>query len=110
MNHRWTPRHTSTGLHHHQEDFMKSINVALLQMTGCGRDMSASLVKGEDFCRRASAMGADIALFPEMWSVGMMFFDPKQEGARERWQALAVSRDDSFITHFRNLAVELRMA
>jgi predicted amidohydrolase len=55
-------------------------------------------------------MGADIALFPEMWSVGMTFFDPQQEGARERWQAQAISRDDSFIAHFRNLAGELKMA
>lgn len=89
---------------------MKSINVALLQMTGCGHNAAASLAKGEEFCRRARRMGADIALFPEMWSAGMKFFDPKQEGARERWQKLALSREDSFITHFRNLAKELRMA
>lgn len=89
---------------------MKPIHVALLQMTGCGHDRDASLAKGVDFCRRARAMGADIALFPEMWSVGMTFYDPQQAGARERWQARAMSRDDAFITHFRNLAVELQMA
>src|SRR3712207_2215175 len=86
------------------------IKVALLQMTGCGHDISANQVKGELFCRRARALGADIALFPEMWSVGMTFFDPKREGGRERWQAQAVGRDDPFITHFRHLAKELRMA
>jgi N-carbamoylputrescine amidase len=89
---------------------MKLINVALLQMAGCGHDSDASLAKGDDFCRRARAMGADIALFPEMWNVGMTFFDPQQEGAREHWQARAISRDDAFIKHFRNLAVELKMA
>ncbi|HKP72839.1 MAG TPA: carbon-nitrogen hydrolase family protein [Pyrinomonadaceae bacterium] len=89
---------------------MKPIRVALLQMTGCGFDRAASRAKGDDFCRRARAAGADIALFPEMWSVGMTFFDPKQEGAREHWRAQAVSRDDPFITHFRNLAAELKMA
>ncbi len=89
---------------------MRTVKVALLQMTGCGADREANLAKGEIFCRRARAGGADIALFPEMWSVGMTFFDPKQEGARERWQAQAISRDDSFITHFRNLARALKLA
>jgi N-carbamoylputrescine amidase len=86
------------------------INVALLQMTGCGSDKNANLAKGDVFCRRARAMGADIALFPEMWSVGMTLYDPKQEGDRERWQAQAISRDDQFISHFRRLAKELNLA
>jgi len=45
-----------------------------------------------------------------MWSVGMTFYDPKREGDRERWQALAISRDDPFIIHFQHLARELNMA
>lgn len=89
---------------------MGAINVALLQMTGCGPDRDAGLVKGEDFCRRAAALGADVALFPEMWSVGMTFFDPAERGARERWRRLAVKRDAPFVTHFRRLAAELKMA
>jgi predicted amidohydrolase len=89
---------------------MKPLRVALLQMTGCGHDRAANLSKGEMFCRRAHVLGADIALFPEMWSVGMTFFDEAQEDARQRWQAQAISRDDSFIAHFRNLARELKMA
>lgn len=86
------------------------IKVALLQMTGCGADRDANLAKGDAFCRRARAIGADVALFPEMWSTGMTFFDPKLAGDRERWQALAITRDDEFIVHFRNLAIELNMA
>ncbi|HEX8772021.1 MAG TPA: carbon-nitrogen hydrolase family protein [Pyrinomonadaceae bacterium] len=89
---------------------MKSIRVALLQMIGCGNDMAAAQAKGELFCRRARAMGADVALFPEMWSTGMTFFDQKQAGAREEWAARAMGRDDGFITHFRKLARELKMA
>ena len=89
---------------------MNLIKVALLQMIGCGHDAGAARATGEEFCRRAHAGGADIALFPEMWSVGMTFFDPKEPGGRERWQARAVGRDDPFITHFRNLARELEMA
>ncbi|HTF36983.1 MAG TPA: carbon-nitrogen hydrolase family protein [Blastocatellia bacterium] len=89
---------------------MEMMNVALLQMIGCGIDMNSNLAKGDAFCRRARTMGADIALFPEMWSVGMTFYDPKREGNRARWQALAVSRDDPFVIHFQQLARELKMA
>jgi len=86
------------------------IKVALLQMTSCGKDKKANQEKGELFCRRARQLNADIALFPEMWSIGMTFFDPNQEGERESWQANAITQDDSFIQHFRNLARELNMA
>lgn len=79
-------------------------------MTGCGFDKSASLAKGELFCRRAREMGADLALFPEMWSVGYTFFDRREEGAREHWREQAIGRDHPFIMHFRNLAAELKMA
>lgn len=89
---------------------MGVVRVALLQMAGCGADLDANRDKGETFCRRARAEGADIALFPEMWSVGMTFFDAKRDGDRARWQALAVTRDDPFVTHFRDLARELNMA
>lgn len=82
----------------------------MLQMTGCGNDINANQEKGEIFCRRAREMNADIALFPEMWSIGMTFFDPNSEGERERWQSQAIKQDDTFITHFRNLAKELNMA
>ena len=89
---------------------MGTLKVALLQMTGCGPNLEANRDKGELYCRRASAEGADVALFPEMWSVGMTLFDPAREGERERWRAQAVSREDAFVTHFRNLARELNMA
>jgi predicted amidohydrolase len=74
------------------------VKVALLQITGCGSDKNANLAKGDIFCRRARAMGADIALFPEMFSVGMTYFDPKIEGDRERWQA-ASNQPRRFIYH-----------
>jgi predicted amidohydrolase len=108
------------------------ITVALLQMAACGNDRAANLVKGEEFCRRARAMGADIALFPEMWSVGYtpaypwpdtsnLWRSPERWKEEERaalqwpnwrqvWADLAISRDDPFILHFRTLAKELNMA
>src|ERR1041384_2849195 len=88
---------------------MSTFNVALLQMTPCG-DAAAALEKGEEFCRRARDAGADLALFPEMWSVGHTFFDPSEPGGRERWAARAVGTEDPFVRHFRALAAELRIA
>lgn len=89
---------------------MPKLNIALLQLAPCGADREANLAKGDAFCRRAAAQGADIALLPEMWSIGYSFFDPEVPGDRERWEGLAVDRDDAFVTHFRDLARELRMA
>ena len=113
---------------------MSTTNVALLQMNSCGTDQEANLAKGEVFCRRAREMGADIALFPEMWNIGYTSFIATQESpsdlwrapgrwngadardtlargeARARWQEQAVGRDDPFIAHYRALAQELGMA
>src|SRR5215216_6740575 len=113
---------------------MSTTNVALLQMNSCGTDQEANLAKGEVFCRRAREMGADVALFPEMWNIGYTSFTGTQESpsdrwrapgrwngadardtlareeARARWQEQAVGRDDPFIAHYRALAQELGMA
>ncbi len=46
------------------------MRIALLQMAAHGADQEANQRKGADFCRRAAALGADVALFPEMWNIG----------------------------------------
>jgi len=88
---------------------MSLIRVALLQMAADGSDQDANEAKGAEYCRRASDMGADIALFPEMWNIGHTPCPPDEEG-RNRWQAQAIGPDDGFIAHFKELAKELRMA
>jgi len=50
-------------------------------------------------------MGADIALFPEMWSSG--YYIPQNEKAVNE---LSVSAKDEFIQDFRSLAADLEMA
>jgi predicted amidohydrolase len=111
------------------------LSVALLQMVALGADQAANVAKGEEYCRRAAAMGADIALFPEMWNIGYAGYcdvqatpetdlwrapelwaageaNPYEQHreARERWQAQAVARDGEYVAHFRALARELDMA
>src|SRR5262245_14020254 len=89
---------------------MSQLKIALLQMISHGVDQAANLAKGEEVCRPAAALWAYIALFPEMWSNGYTFYDPKESGAHERWKAQALDHDSPFINHFRALAKELNMA
>ena len=59
---------------------MANLKIALLQMVSCGMDQRANLLKGEEYCRRAAQLDADIALFPEMWSIGYQRYDAGEEG------------------------------
>ena len=106
--------------------------VALLQLRGRGTDQATNLEIGLAACRRARAMGADLALFPEMWNIGYAAFVPEEPGLsdlwraptrwalggpravpvedRARWQARAVGLDSEYVRSFRALARELDMA
>lgn len=114
------------------DEIVNHVTVALLQMTPNGNDQEANRVKGDVFCRRAHAIGADIALFPEMWNIGYTPYAPwnelpevwkapelwtpeaaairVSEEVIARWQMQAIGREDPFIVHFRGLAKELGMA
>jgi predicted amidohydrolase len=89
---------------------MGILRVALLQIDACGFDQAANLAKGLHYCRQAKAMGADIALFPEMWNIGYQFFDADHNGAYEKWLGQAVGTDHESIVAYRQLAMELDMA
>ena len=81
-----------------------SINIALLQILPTG-SIEQNMEKGVQCCKEASARGADIALFPEMWSSGYAI--PHDA---EKLNALAVPADGEFVTRFGLLAKELEMA
>jgi len=89
---------------------MTVVNVALLQMVASGGDQQANLAKGEAFCRRAKSLGADIVLFPEMWSIGYTL--PRVSAPHEQaaWWRHAIDSQDHFVRHFQALAQELNMA
>jgi len=89
---------------------MDIIRVALLQLAACGDDQAANLSRGELFCRQAREMSADIALFPEMWSIGYARHDPHKPDERRLWQAKATGSNGPFVNHFRELARRLGMA
>ena len=84
---------------------MNSLKIALLQIAPCGT-LAGNLEKGIEYCKKAKEMGADIALFPEMWSNGYQIYDrPAHE-----WKAEAIPVDSDFVSAFGKLAGELGMA
>lgn len=70
-----------------------------------GTTLEENLEKGVEYCRRAKAAGADIALFPEMWSCGYSISEDIHT-LRET----AVAADGEFVASFGSLAAELNMA
>lgn len=86
------------------------LHVALLQMAPEGNNVAANLDKAEAFCRDAAAQGADIALMPEMWSIGYTRFDADKPGALEEFYKDALPKDSAEIQRFANLAKQLDMA
>ena len=84
---------------------MTQIKIALLQIPPC-KTLEENLEKGMGYCRKARERGADIALFPEMWSNGYRIYGRPVE----EWKAEAVSADSSFVNAFGRLAGELDMA
>lgn len=84
---------------------MGTLNIALLQIEPCGT-LESNLKKGIASCRRAKELGADIALFPEMWSNGYRIYNRPVEV----WTAEAIPADGAFVSAFGSLAKELNMS
>lgn len=102
--------------------------VALVQPKNPGNHLEANQSLGEEYCRAAQQEGADLVLFPEMWSAGYQSAIPVSDEVelwrgvdqwkghspeidlRSVWEGLAVSQSDPFFLHFRNLARELNCA
>lgn len=83
---------------------MKNLKTALLQLMP-PETLEERRQKGIEACRRAKETGADIALFPEMWSTGYVITKDIS-----RLREAAVSVDSEFVRTFAALAKELGMA
>jgi N-carbamoylputrescine amidase len=83
---------------------MNTFKVALLQAPPGPPNPDENLTRGVALCRRAQALQADVALFPEMWSVGYHSLTEL-----EGWESLAVPIDGGFVSHFKELACQLEM-
>jgi predicted amidohydrolase len=89
---------------------MRKLRVALLQLLSAGNDQAANLAKGQQYCRMARQLGADIALFPEMWNIGYQLPDSSLPDQVATWQQQAIACDSDFVNSFRKLAWDLEMA
>ena len=83
-----------------------SAAVALLQLRCPEAERSRSLRAGERACCEAAALGAEIALFPETWSVGYQP-PPADEAGRQAWLEQAEPTDGPYVERYRELAREL---
>ena len=72
------------------------LNVALAHYLN---DRDPAIIVGE-----AKNRGAEIVLFPEMFSNGHAYFDRRDSTARERWLKQAQSPNGSFVERFREAA------
>lgn len=48
---------------------MKNVKIALLQIKGIELDIERNRMIADKYCRMAAESGADIAVFPEMFSI-----------------------------------------
>jgi predicted amidohydrolase len=83
---------------------MNTFRVALLQAPPGPPDPAKNVEQGIALCRQAHAAGADVALFPEMWSVGYHAITELDD-----WESLAVPLDGGFVGRFKELAGQLQM-
>lgn len=84
---------------------ISKLKIALLQIAPC-KTLEENLEKGIVCCRKAKERGADIALFPEMWSNGYNIYGRHFD----EWKAEAISADSDFINTFGETTKELDMA
>lgn len=84
---------------------MKNLKIALLQIAPCG-SLEKNLEKGIKYCKKSKSEGADIALFPEMWSNGYHIYNREVE----EWKKEAITSDSHFVQTFGKLAQSLQMA
>jgi predicted amidohydrolase len=85
-----------------------AFTVALLQIESFGMDQSQNLDKGLKCCRYAKSMGADLAVFPELWNIGFAKC-PVDPTGRQLWAASAIDRRSDFFRKFADLAKELEL-
>jgi len=82
-----------------------NFTISMLQIRALG-NQEHNAVKGLEACRKAKALGADLAVFPELWNIGMaqVPVDPEE---RQRWIKRGIGHDSDFVKRFAGLAREL---
>lgn len=81
--------------------------IAILQLNAIN-NMDNSLKKGIIACRKAKELGADIAVFPEMWNIGYEM--PENDEDLGDWINKSIYENNNYLLTFKKLAKELNMA
>lgn len=84
---------------------MSKLTIALLQISPCP-SLKENLAKGINACLAAKLGGADIALFPQMYSNGYDIYDREFDD----WKQEAITLNDDFVLTFQELSKQLNMA
>ncbi len=97
---------------------MSVFKIALVQQKAVPNDKNANLNLAVKYIKKSAQLGADMVLFPEMWSNGYSapfdcaFDEPFHKDfakEREMWLAGAVQKDDEYVKTLQNTAKELSM-
>ena len=108
---KWLAKHgpdDTTFMYARTESEIMKFTVALLQITPSGDDQNRNLAIGLEYCRKAKALGADLAVFPELWNIG---FAPSPIGSEARQVRMdsAIDQRSTFFQTFAAMARELDM-
>ena len=97
---------------------MDRLKIALVQQKAVANDKNANLQLAIQYVLEASHMGADLVLFPEMWSNGYAppfedaFDNPLRTGfdkERALWLEDAVEIESEYVKELKNIAKELHI-
>lgn len=86
---------------------MSAFKVALLQINSFGLDQEKNCEKGLEYCKKVAALGADFALFPEMWNMGYTKNNLEDPEEQKKISSYAINSKSDFISQYKNLAKEL---
>ncbi len=97
---------------------MKKLKIAAVQRSAAPNSPYENMRLGVELVKKAHDMGADIVLFPEMWSHAYAppfeeaFDNPhlqEFESERETWLNSSVGIDSEYVNEFRNTALKLNI-
>lgn len=98
--------------------WMPTMKIALVQKRAVPKDKNRNLEGSIQYIKDASGMGADLVLFPEMWSNGYAppfegaFDDPTHPGfekERREWLEDAIQIESDYVTAIREAAVKFHI-
>lgn len=87
----------------------KLFRVAMIQKTAVALDEEKNRLLALEYCRQAKQLGADIALFPEMWSTAYACPKSFSSGDIEEWRSHALPENSLYLTSLCQMAKELKM-